>query len=156
MGGIAERARRHAWWIALGVVVVAIVALPVSIHTVNDVVAGEVEGRLIDLPLPQGAELVDSMSQAGRIVGNGNGMQYVGALLLRSSDSLSELQRFYDEQRQSADLAITVTPSDALENDGFHGAHGFLGSSGERGTYVVYGWGSAPGEIFENFDLRGH
>ena len=157
MGGLPVPRRRPAWWlIVVGVLAVGIIAVPVSIPIVNDAAASDVEKRLTDLPVPKGAERIDSMSQAGRIVGNGNGMQYVGALLIRSGDGVAELQRFYGAQEATADLPITVAPADGLEREGFHGAHGFLDRSGERGTFVVYAWGKAPGAIFEDSDLRGH
>ena len=154
MSKIPARAWRRAWWIVPGVITALIIGFAVSIPIVNDSVARDVEMRLLDLPLPAGAERIDSMSQAGRIVGNGNGMQYFGALLIRSDDSADELQRFYTDHQEAIDLAIAVTPAQELRD--FHGAHGFLGRVGEQGTFVVQAEGHAPGEMFENADLRGH
>ena len=151
-----EQRRRRAWWIVLGVIAALLIAVPVSVPIVNDVAARDVERRLVDLPVPEGAERIDSMAQAGRIVGNGNGMQYMGALLIRTGNSAAELQRFYSAQGPAADLSITVTPADDLEREGFHGAEEFLAQPGERGTFVVHAWGKAPDQIFATLDLRGH
>jgi hypothetical protein len=156
MGEVPTSRRRRVWSMVLVVTAAVLIAVPVSIPIVNDVAASDVERRLLDLPVPEGAERIDSMAQAGRIVGNGNGMQYVGALLIRSGDSEAALQRFYSAQERAAELSITVTPADDLEREGFHGARGFLAHSGERGTFVVHAWGEAPGQIFEDLDLRGH
>ena len=35
--------------------------------------------------------LIESLSEAGRLTGNGNGLQYFGAVLIRSELSLEEL-----------------------------------------------------------------
>ncbi|WP_336647700.1 hypothetical protein [Microbacterium sp. MMO-10] len=146
--------RRFSGWIVLGIVVAAIVGPPVTITLVNDASARSVESSLRALPLPERTELVDSTSRAAKIVGNGNGMQYLGALLIRSDESAVELQAFYDAQSIPGDLTVAVAPSGRL-ND-FHGAGGFLDEPGEAGTFVVYAWGEGPGEVFEEFDLRGH
>lgn len=132
----------------------ALIGFAVSIPIVNDAAARDVETRLLDLPVPEGAERTTSMAQAGKIVGNGNGMQYLGALLIRSDDGVDELQRFYSVQGEAAGLSITVTPAEDLEE--FHSARGFLTRPVEHGTFVVHAWGDGPGEIFEGLDIRGH
>lgn len=151
----APKARpRFGGWIVLGVVVAVIVGPPVTITLVNDASARSVQTSLQALPLPEGAELIDSTSRAAKIVGNGNGMQYLGALLIRSDESAAELQTFYDAQSIPGDLTVAVAPSGGL-ND-FPGAGGFLDEPAEAGTFVVYAWGDGPGEVFEEFDIRGH
>lgn len=154
MAEVPARARRGRGWIVFSVTAAVVIGFAVSIPIVNDVAARDVETRLLDLPIPEGAERIDSMAQAGKLVGNGNGMQYLGALLIRGDDSVGELQRFYGVHGETVGLSITVTPADDLE--GFHGAGGFLAHSGEPGTFVVQAWGNGPGEIFEEFDIRGH
>jgi hypothetical protein len=149
------RCRERAWSIVLGVIAAVIIAVPVSMPIVNDGAAIDVESRLMDLPVPAGEDRIDSMAQAGRIVGNGNGIQYVGALLIQSEDSVGEPQGFYIAQAREADLSIAVTPADDLEREGFHGGREFLAHPGEHGTFVVHAWGEAPGRMFEAFDLRG-
>ena len=156
MGEFAASSRRRAWLILAAVLAMVILAVPVSIPIVNDAAASDVERRLMEIDVPAGAERIDSMAQAGKIVGNGNGMQYAGALLIRSEHSAADLQRFYSEQEGAVDLSITVTPADDLQREGLHGARGFLAQPGERGTFVVLAWGSGPGEFFEELDLRGH
>ncbi|WP_309068511.1 hypothetical protein [Microbacterium sp.] len=141
-------------WIALGVVVALLVGFPVSISLVNDGAARGIETRLLRLPLPDGTERIDSMAQAGKLVGNGNGMQYIAALLIRSDHGAARLQGFYDAQKGVADLSITVTPAEDLA--ALRNATGFLSDPGESGTFVVQAWGEGPGGIFEAFDIRGH
>lgn len=38
--------------------------------------------------------MIESLSQAGKLTGNGNGMQYFGAILIRSELSLEELETY--------------------------------------------------------------
>ena len=49
------------------------------------------EKELCETPLPEKTELIESISRAGKLTGNGNGMQYFGAILIRSDLSLEEL-----------------------------------------------------------------
>lgn len=37
-----------------------------------------------------------------------------------------------------------------------HKTPGFLGETGEPGTFIVFAWGNDPGWLFRDFDLRGH
>lgn len=131
-----------------------LVGMPIAVSLVNDAAARRIEAQLLELQLPDGAALVDSMSQAGKLVGNGNGMQYLGALLISSDDDREELQQFYEGIGGAAGLEITVVPAEEVQ--GFHGVDGFLADPGAVGTFVVEAWGDGPGWFFEDFDLRGH
>ena len=53
--------------------------------------------ELIDLPLPYSTEFIESIHKAGKLVGNGNGMQYFGAILIKSELPLDELKEYYLE-----------------------------------------------------------
>lgn len=50
----------------------------VSIPLINNHTAYKVEKTLCEIPLPEETELIESLSQAGKLTGNGNGMQYFG------------------------------------------------------------------------------
>lgn len=121
----------------------------------NDAAARAVADRLVALPLPPGAERVAVASRAGKLVGNGNGMQYLGAMLIRSEADPEAIIAFYDAQ---ADIGsgITVTRSVALEESEISVAAGILGVSGRADEYVVSAWGAAPSWFHADFDLRGH
>lgn len=156
-------ARRGRWGVVLAVlalpaiVVVVVAVLIVSqsvVAAANDAAARDIETQLRDAPLPGDAEVLDSTSLAGKLSGNGNGMQYLGAILIRSDQTASELQEFYDAQAVAEDLWVEVTTGDGLS--GLHRTPGFLGGPAEPGTYIVFSWGDGPGEPFESFDLRGH
>ena len=65
-----------------------------GIVLVNNHIAGELEAKLKGFPLPPGASLMDSLSIAGN-QGNGNGMQYYGAILIDSGLSEGVLRTHY-------------------------------------------------------------
>ncbi len=142
--------------IGAGIVALAVIGFFVSIPLVNDAAARAVESELLALPLPEGAELVDSMSQAAKISGNGNGMQYVGALLIRSGQQIYRIRDFYDAQNERFGTSATVISTMGSEVSALHGARGFLSEPGEPGLFIVLDWGEGPGPIHEEFDLRGH
>ena len=70
---------------------VVLIGSVISIPLINNHTAYKVEKALCEIPLPEETELIESLSQAGKLMGNGNGMQYFGAILIRSDLSLEEL-----------------------------------------------------------------
>ena len=66
----------------------------ISIPLINNHTAYKVEKALCEILLPEETELIESLSQAGKLTGNGNGMQYFGAILIRSELSLEELETY--------------------------------------------------------------
>lgn len=138
------------------VVPVSVVVALTSISVSNDAAARAVEGELLALPLPAGAERLDSLSRAAKVTGNGNGMQYLGAILIRSDVPLSELDSFYARNPGHDGPAAVIATTDADAVAGFHGAGGFFDDPGEDGVYIVYSFGDAPSELHELLDVRGH
>ena len=61
----------------------------------NDVIANMSERELLDIPLPEKTQLVESNSDAGKLYGNGNGMQYIGQLLVTTELTEEELWTYY-------------------------------------------------------------
>ena len=73
---------------------VVLIGSVISIPLINNHTAYKVEKALCEIPLPEETELIESLSQAGKLTGNGNGMQYFGAILIRSELSLEELETY--------------------------------------------------------------
>ncbi len=65
------------------------------IIVINNSIADKIEKSLIDHKLPENTELVDSISVAGKLTGNGNGMQYMGVILVKSGLNGQKLQEYY-------------------------------------------------------------
>ncbi|MBQ8824665.1 MAG: hypothetical protein IJZ64_05465, partial [Ruminococcus sp.] len=76
----------------------------ISIPIINNYSASKVKKELCNIPLPSNTEIIESISKAGKLVGNGNGMQYFGAILIKSNLSLQELKNYYSQYKKSVDI----------------------------------------------------
>lgn len=125
----------------------------------NDRIASEVKETLKDTPLPEDTLFREAVSAAGKLTGNGNGMQYFGAILISSKKTLEELETYYAKYRQNQ-WEYIVEPQTGVDIEAVE--HGNLQFSYMRGLkqpegyFIVYSWGSNENEILELFDLRGH
>ena len=81
--------------------IVLILAAFVSVSVYNNYCAYNVEKMLCETPLPEQTELIEAISQTGKLTGNGNGMQYFGAILIKSELSLEELETYYSDYRSN-------------------------------------------------------
>lgn len=136
--------------IIVAVVLIIPLALAVAITIVNDNIAADLEKQLAEIPLPDGMACVESFSAAGKIVGNGNGMQYLAVMLITGDASLESLQNYYAQY--NCDAIIQETS----KIDSYHGDFGFDEFNPQAANYRVEMWGKAPSWFFAWFDLRGH
>lgn len=121
----------------------------------NNLEAKKVANAIKECALPERTELLDTVSAAGKLVGNGNGMQYFGAILIKSELSLEELKEYYgklasDEFQNIVEKQETGT-IDFIE----HADLSFDADGDYENTYIVYSWGDYSG-LASEFDLRGH
>lgn len=135
---------------------VILIALLVATPFVNNYSAAKIEKRLLTLPLPEKTEYIESISKAGKMTGNGNGMQFLGAMLVQSELTLEELDAYYATYRENQwDCIVEVQKGQTLEVI----EHGELSFSTEilqdGGYFVVYSWGSGI-EPFATLDIRGN
>ena len=70
-----------------------------TVFIVNDRIAAGLERRLLSAALPQDARIIGSKSTAGKKLGNGNGMQRFGAMLVESGLGDYELVRLYEDEQ---------------------------------------------------------
>ena len=122
---------------------------------INDYAAKRVADELSRIPLPEKTELIEVKSAAGMLTGNGNGMQYFGAILIRSELSLERLNTYYSGyakdnwscavQKQEGEAILLIE----------HGSLDFETEISSDDYYMVYSWGSND-TIFSELDLRGH
>ena len=123
---------------------------------INNHTAADIARALQTLPLPENTEYLDSTSAAAKLVGNGNGMQYFGAILIKSELSLDELDEYYNNFRKSDwDIFIEEqTGSEVVFIE--HRKIAFqAGMPPEGNCYIIYTWGDGMFP-FSEFDLRGH
>lgn len=139
--------------IPLVIVIVLLVGFIVSIPLVNDRTAKEVEKQLVEVALPDNTEMIESLSKAGKLVGNGNGMQYFGAILIRSEQSLDELSAWY--LRKLPNAVVKEQKLQAIECVE-HGELSFKTQITETDDYFIvylFDSGICP---FSDLDIRGH
>lgn len=136
------------------IVVAAVLIIPIALAAVttivNDNTAADLEKRLIEIPLPDGMTCAESFSAAGKIIGNGNGMQYLAVMLITGDVPLESLQNYYAQY--NCDVIIQETS----EIDSYHGDFCFDKFNPQAANYRVEMWGKAPSWFFAEFDLRGH
>lgn len=153
-------------FILLLIVVFLITLSPVAAYfgliLANNGIANHVEKELKDYPLPEDTVFLDSVSIAGKLVGNGNGMQYMGSILVVSDLSEEELYAYYSQAFENIEVRTQETPViDFLNSHQYRFER--YGDSGDHTHYSVTGWG-APKDaglgqwmtVLLNMDLRGH
>ena len=117
----------------------------ISIPRVNDHIAKHTMTELAQVPMPEQTKCIEKVSAAGKLSGNGNGMQYLGALLVKSNLYLKDLKWYCDVERQKGQ---SLRASEHVELGFKHTVKG-------KNYYVVYAWGDYDG-IYSELDLRGH
>ncbi len=141
--------------ILIAVILILSVAFQITVRKINNNIATKVEEELLSMPLPEGAELVDSLSDCGRLIGKTtpNGMVYQAAILVRSDLSLGKLSDYYFENNKDYEISIVET-SDADANLDILGIHNFenfketndkyyvVTYTGDRTDYTSEFWGN--------------
>ena len=127
----------------------------ISISFINNNIAYKVEKELCETPLPEKTELIESISRAGKLTGNGNGMQYFGAILIQSELSLKELDDYYSDYRSNEWECLVETQEGQSIEVIDHETLQFSEEIKDSGYYILYSWGSGN-SLLEELDIRGH
>lgn len=113
------------------------------------------EKKLCETPLPEKTELIESISRAGKLTGNGNGMQYFGAILIQSELSLKELDDYYSDHRSNEwEYLVEIQEGQSIDVID-HETLNFGKEINDAGYYIVYSWGSGN-SLLKELDIRGH
>lgn len=107
------------------------------------------------LPLPNDTQFIESVYKAGKLAGNGNGMQYFGAILIQSELSLEELKEYYWNFAEHDWECVVEKQTDANVSVIEHTNLTFKTKIEGDNYYIVYSWGD-NNTIFHEFDIRGH
>ena len=142
------------------VVIIFIVVISISLFVVviplaNNYYAKQVEKELRETPLPENTEIIDSVSLAGKLVGNGNGVQYFGAILLKSKLSLNNLEDYYSAYQKNEWPYVVEPQENQIITVIEHSKISFSEKVDDEGYYIVYSWGDGP-DVLEGLDFRGH
>ena len=114
-------------------IIILLVIFIISIPFVNDYTAANISKKIEKIALPDDTTYIESISRAGKMVGNGNGMQYYGAIRIESELTIDEIEEYYSDR---SDFEIEVEEQD-------------------DNTYLVYSWGQGI-KLFNILDIRGH
>ncbi len=127
----------------------------VLIPIINDYCAYQVEKELCSIPLPKETELIESLSKSGKLTGNGNGMQYLGAILIKSDLSIEELEIYYSSYRNNEwEYLVDIQEGQEIEVVD-HSTLQFAEQIESKGYYIVYSWGDGN-SLLKEIDIRGH
>lgn len=139
-------------------VCIAIFLLIFTAPIINNRIAYSVMCKLKQTPLPQNTILCDSLSMAGKLVGNGNGMQYFGAILIKSDLDLKALENYFTQYRENEWSYIVEQQCEAEVSVLDHVSLRFSTLNNVDKVekyYIVYSWGESK-YPFSDFDSRGH
>lgn len=139
--------------IPVAIVIFLLIGLAVSVPLVNDFSAKNVKKSLVEIALPDDTQMVESISKAGKLVGNGNGMQYFGAILIKSEKTLDELFGYYSQKL--AGVVVKEQQSQIIECVE-HAQLSFTTNITDTDKYYIvylFGNGISP---FSELDIRGH
>ena len=143
-------------------IAILIILIPVLLYTsivvANNTLAKSIEKNLIAYSLPEKTELIGSISKAGKLNGNGNGMQYMGAILVTSDLSEKQLLEYYSKDFDYVE--VKMQKSNELDFDVTNGQ--FQAELEKSKTYysvVCWDIGTKINPFFAfvlDLDLRGH
>ena len=136
-------------------IIASLILFRILCPIVNDISAKRIIANIESVPLPQDTQVAEQFSQAGKLVGNGNGMQFFGAILIESELPLEDLDKHYSLYRETPwDYIVELQDTqnvDVIE----HGTFSFETDVSNGKFYIVYSWGNGISP-FQDFDLRGH
>ncbi|HEY4431600.1 MAG TPA: hypothetical protein VGN87_11220 [Paenibacillus sp.] len=148
---------KKTFTIVLLTTVVALVLTVISTPFINNHIANSIIKDLVKVSLPDKTEWIDDISSAGKLIGNGNGMQFFGAILIKSELTLEELNNYYSKYRENEwSYIVEQQVSDTIDFLNGHLKFKALKADEELiNYYIVYTWGSSDYPLSE-LDIRGH
>lgn len=139
--------------VPIAIISILFIAFIVSVPLINDFSAKNVEKSLVEITLPDNTQMVESISKAGKLVGNGNGMQYFGAMLIQSELTREELSDHYSQK--NANIVVKEQKTQKIECVE-HAQLSFATQiTDAENYYIVYLFGEGIA-LFAELDLRGH
>lgn len=99
--------------------------------------------------------MLETISYAGNLAGNGNGMQFFGAVLIESSLSIEELEEYYLQYREDDYSYIVEKQATQTIQAAEHPELSFRSDIRSKNCYIVYSWGTGISP-FSYFDIRAH
>ncbi len=140
--------------IAIIIFIVLVIGIVMLFMKVNDYCAYSLIYELKGVPLPEKTVMIDSTYAAGKLIGSGNGMQYLGAMLIESKLSYDELKNYYNKYGKNK---LYIFKKDDVEYTFNRNGDNLTFEKYDNNSnyYIVYKWGEGIA-FFEFFDIRGH
>lgn len=152
--------KRRKWLIPV-FIIAAIVLFNVVVYFANNMVAKGLEKRLLDYPLPPDTDMIESCSIAGKLYGNGNGMQYYGIMLIKSELPIEDIIAHYNDDSQDTYPVFVTKQESPVIFDGYD--YVFEKFPDDANCYMLKLYSDSvigcEGTLWEgilNSDLRGH
>lgn len=157
---------KKKWLILVIVIAVLLVSSPIAAYmgivVVNNGIANHVEKELKSYPLPADTIFLDSVSIAGKLVGNGNGMQYMGSVLVVSDWDQEQLYEYYSQAFDNVEVRKQESQViDFIDQSGYN--FELYGDPNHHDHYSITCWGSPAdvgldklATVLVYMDLRGH
>ncbi len=144
-------------------IVLLMVAFFVTVHIANNHIAETLKQKLLDCSLPAETQLLESESFARKMSGNGNGMQWYGIILVKSSQDETALYEWFNSMmNDDADESLMVFEQNSPEIFDA-GNKTFKMYTGEEGCYQIrlvkeslVGYEQSFWESILNCDIRAH
>ena len=149
--------------ITLVVLIAIIITLGVTIRIANNSIAKGLEKELLACEHPTEIEIIESISVAGKMMGNGNGMQWFGIILVKSGMDENMLSDWYKSHVTTEDNETVFVLKQKSDSVFDYKAPYFKNYPGGNDIYKVcllrnlaVGAESTIWESLLNWDLRGH
>lgn len=126
-----------------------------TIMIANNCVALRLKYEIEEIQLPPKTEQIEAVSSAKKLIGNGNGMQYFGAVLIKSDLSLEEIDTYYSKYRKNEWYYI-VEKQTKKTIDATNDQLTFKADIQGNNYYIVYSWGDTRYRFLYYWDIRGH
>ncbi len=137
--------------IFLIIFLVALILLP---RIINDLTAKSLLNKLMEVKLPNKTKLIDTAYNAGKVLGNGNGMQYYGAILIESDLKYDNLKAYYSKY-QKEKLKFEVVKHSENPYNFYSENLKFKDYNKNKKYYIIYYQGNGI-PVFKDLDIRGH
>ena len=133
---------------------ISILGLIIASPVVNNHTAKKTVKVIEKIELPANTEYVETFWKAGKLIGNGNGMQYLGGILVRSGLTIEELRVYYSQHLEQDDYDVEKQFGQNI-NVIEHGNISLRTTIDNDNYYIIYLWGDDD-SVFSFLDIRGH
>ena len=137
------------------IVVLFIMIVPIITRTINNDIAYQTAQDVKAIALPDKTEYVEMFSAAGKLVGNGNGMQYLGGILIKSELPIDSIRSYYSQYASNEWEYLVDKQEGNYIRFVEHGEVSLHTNVDGDNFYIVYSWGQSNSFLTE-FDTRGH